>query len=74
MNYYLISDEQLDLIDNAEGVEILRHGRRDLRCTAIMDNDGTYTIHYNSDEEIKDGEVLVHFYLDSIHEEDKSLS
>jgi hypothetical protein len=64
MNYYLISDEQLDLMErNGYCIEIIREGRRDPSYTNIMNEDGTYTRHYYSDERLKDEEILVHFFF-----------
>jgi hypothetical protein len=65
MSLYLISDEQLDLLDRHECIEIIRKGRKDPGHTLTMNNDGSYTKHYYSDEQLENGEVLIHFYGDS---------
>jgi len=63
MERYIITDEQLDVIDNSDGVEIIRTGRKNLNYRLIGPNrDGGYTRVYESDEMLADDEVLVHFY------------
>jgi hypothetical protein len=72
MKYYLISDEQLNLIDNSEGIEILREGRKNPKYELTMNNDGSYTRRYYSEDPLNEGEVLIHFYGGSREEEEKS--
>jgi len=62
MANYIISDEQLDLIERSDGVEIIREGRKNPGYLLTKQSDGTYTRHYYSDEMLKCDEILIHFY------------
>lgn len=62
MSNYLISDEQLQLIEGAGGVEILRSGHKS-PYQLIIQKDGRYIREYETDEMITEGEeIQVHFY------------